>query len=187
MSGDDSAADKLPNETYDELAGVVDLFTALTRDELTRALDELAYKEGKGADVDTLESAVETAIERYYLVECEAEAVDDRSERDGRDADTTTYLAVGPVAFPMLPPNAEDLPHILAFEGRTVDGERLGDSVAEQLREDATAAIESGDDERIERLLDVSYDVEAWAPIEVEATRSRLAGALQDKSTERLG
>lgn len=162
-------------ETYDELAGVVDLFGVLTREELHRALVELAYKQGKDADETALSAAVDGAIEAYYLVEYESES-HETSE---------TLLTVGPVAFPMLPPNAEDLPHILDVERRDVERETLGEQVHERLLGDAARAVNNDDEERIEHLLDVSYDLEAWAPVAVDAARARLDEALQDKSAER--
>lgn len=161
------------NETYDELAGVVDLFGALTRDELHRALDELAYKQGKGTDATALGEAVEDAVEEYYLVEYEP------------DSAAHTLLTVGPVAFPMLPPNAEDLPHIMDVERRDVDRDALGEQVHERLLGDAARAVNEADDDRVEHLLDVSYDLEAWAPVEVDAARDRLDEALEDKTAER--
>lgn len=158
-------------DTYDELAGVVDLFGALTRDELHRALDELAYKQGKDTDELALSTAVEDAVTEYYLVEY-------TEERDSE----ATLLTVGPVAFPTLPPNAEDLPHILDVERREIDRETLGEQVHERLLGDAARAVHAGDGERIDHLLDVSYDLEAWAPVDVADARARLDEALQDKT-----
>lgn len=151
---------------YDELAGVVDLFGELTRDELERALEELAFKQGRDADDDALAAAVEEAVADYYLV---------TYERDGGER-----VAPGPVAFPTLPENAEDLPHILDVETRTVDEETVTDATLSRLRRDAATAVASGDDERIERLLDVTYDVELWAArdVDVREMRSRLEDAL---------
>ncbi|SEO42148.1 hypothetical protein SAMN04487948_102348 [Halogranum amylolyticum] len=166
-------------ETYDELAGVLDLFGALTREELRRALVELAYKQGRETDETALSAAVEDAVAEYYLVECAGEAID-----GGGDADAT-FLTVGPVAFPTLPPNAEDLPHILDVERRTVDRETLGEQVHERLLGDAARAVAAEDGERVDHLLDVSYDLEAWAPVDVADARTRLDEALQDKSAER--
>jgi hypothetical protein len=173
----------LPEGTHDELAGVVDLFGALAREELRRALDELAFKRGEGADGDALVGAVDDAVERYYLVEFEpgSGVVD-----DGATPDDARLLAVGPAAFPQLPPNAEDLPHILDVGSRTVDREALGERTLDRLGREAEAAAEDGDAERAERLLDVSYDLEAWAPVEASTVRDRLDGALEAKSEEEL-
>jgi hypothetical protein len=146
--------------TYDDLAGVVDLFGALTREELSRALSELAFKQGRAADEGALEDAIRGAIEEYYLVEY---------ERDGE-----TLLAVGPTAFPTLPENAADLPHIMDVAERPVDREALGETVTERFLGEAARAAESGDRERVARLIDVSYDLEAWAPVDVGDARERL-------------
>jgi hypothetical protein len=171
------------NETYDELAGVVDLFGALTRDELHRALDELAYKQGQDTDAAALGEAVEDAVREYYLVEYEPSGADG-SAGDGDDGEDT-LLTVGPVAFPMLPPNAEDLPHIMDVERRAVDRDALGEQVHGRLLGDAARAVNDEDDERVAHLLDVSYDLEAWAPVEVDAARARLDEALEDKTAGR--
>ncbi|WP_228546219.1 DUF7109 family protein [Halegenticoccus tardaugens] len=184
MRGEDDAASELP----DELAGVVDLFGALTRTELERALSELAFKQGKGADAEALSAAVEEAVEGYYLVEYEAggSAEGDGGESvraTGDDADEP-LLTPGPVAFPTLPENAEDLPHIMDVEPRRIDREALGRQVGERLLGDAARAVAAGDGERIERLLDVSYDLEAWAPVDVREARDRLGEAL---GGDRLG
>ena len=155
--------------THDELAGVVDLFGALSRSELERALEELAFKRGgQSADAEALAAAVDDAVDRYYLVEY------DDPGGDASDA----LLAVGPVAFPTLPPNAEDLPHILDVEPRDPDREALGERVGDRFREEAARAVDEGDAERVEHLLDVSYDLEAWTPVDVSAERERLAAAL---------
>ncbi|ELZ27218.1 hypothetical protein C474_17769 [Halogeometricum pallidum JCM 14848] len=161
---------------YDDLAGIVDLFGALSRAELGRALDELAFKQGRDADADALSAAVEDAVREYYLV--------------AYDRDGVELLVPGPAAFPSLPENAEDLPHILDVDRREVDGEAAADATLARLRSDADAAVEAGDDDRIEHLLDVTYDAELWAPgganvdlsgetdANVESVRSRLEGAL---------
>ena len=156
--------------THDELAGVVDLFGALTRAELTAALGELAFKQGQDVDESALRSAIEAAVEAYALVEYEPEA---------GDADTTEpVVAVGPTAFATLPPNAEDLPHILDVERRSVDRERLASQVSQRLTGEAEAAVKAADTERAAELLDVSYDLEAWATVDAGTVRSRLEPVL---------
>ena len=154
--------------TYDDLAGVVDLFGGLTREELSRALAELAFKQGREADEDALAAAIDDAIEDYYLVEY------DREEADA------PLLVPGPTAFPTLPENAADLPHIMDAPDRSVDRAALGEAVAKRLLAEAARAADDGDRDRVERLLDVSYDLEAWAPVEVTDVRDRLDAALQD-------
>ena len=158
----------VPTVTGDELAGVVDLFGALTREELGDALGELAFKRGEEVDEAAAEATVDDAIEGYYLV-----AVD----RDG-----TMLLAPGPVAFPTLPDGAEDLPHILDVPTRTVDRDALAEAAERQFRADAARAVDATDDERIERLLDVSYDLETWGSTDVDGVRSRLDDALENRN-----
>jgi hypothetical protein len=155
---------------YDDLAGLVDLFGALSRAELERALDELAFKQGRDADAGALAAAVDGAVENYYLVACD------------EAADGTELLVPGPVAFPTLPPNAEDLPHILDVPDRSPDRSRLAEAVVERLREDAAAAADRDDNERLHRLLDVTYDVETWthASADVDEVRARLDDALAE-------
>jgi hypothetical protein len=177
----------VPEDTYDELAGVVDLFGALTRAELRDALDELAFKRGQGADAAALRSAVEDAVDRYYLVEFDP----DSETESGAE----TLLVPGPVAFPILPEDAEDLPLILDVPDRDVNREVVGEQVAERLAADAERVVgsEGGtgvtatDEERAEHLLDVSYDLEAWAPVEATAARETLDEALGAKTEEPLG
>ncbi|MFB6129703.1 MAG: hypothetical protein ABEJ28_02665 [Salinigranum sp.] len=170
--------------TYDELAGVVDLFGALTRSELERALEELAFKRGRSADGEALAGAVDGAVERYYLVTYRSgsdggEPTESNAEVDPvGDESGAELVTPGPVAFPTLPPNAEDLPHILDVESRTIDRRALGTQVCERLRGDAARAVAADDRDRVERLIDVSYDLEAWAPVDVAPERERLASAL---------
>ncbi|NHN47460.1 hypothetical protein G9464_07610 [Halostella sp. JP-L12] len=142
--------------THDGLAGIVDLFGALTREELHTALSELAYRRGDEFDPDEADEAVDDAVAAYALVEYDGLIVD------------------GPTAFPTLPQGAEDLPHIMDADERSVDREALGERVRERVREDAEAALDAGDDDRAATLLDVCYDVEAWAPVSLEETRTAL-------------
>ena len=146
--------------THDELAGVVDLFGGLTRDELERALVELAFKQGKEVDREAVAAAIDASLADYYLA------------RSGADDDP--MLVAGPVAFPSLPENAADLPHILDVERREIDRERAGEAVLERLAADAERALGAGDEERAARLLDVTYDLEAWAPVAAGEVRERL-------------
>lgn len=146
--------------TRDELAGVVDLFGGLTRAELDRAIAELAFRHGEEPPE---EPGVEDALDAYALVAVDA------GER---------VLVPGPTAFPALPDHAVDLPHILDAEARDIDPETAGRAARERLRADAERALDAGDDDRIERLLDVSYDVAAWTSVDVTETRDRLAAAV---------
>ena len=156
--------------THDELAGVVDLFGALRRAELTAALDELAFKRGQDVDESALRAAIKRAVDAYALVEYEPA---DSSGGDDR------LIAVGPTAFPTLPPNAEDLPHILDFDRRTVDRERLAEQVRQRLTSEAEAAVDADNAELAAELLDVSYDIETWATVDAGPVRDRLEPVLQ--------
>ncbi|MFC6905008.1 DUF7109 family protein [Halalkalicoccus tibetensis] len=126
----------------DELAGICDLFGALTREELREARSELAFRQGRDPGP---EKRVEGAIEAYALV-----------EHDG-------LLLAGPAAFPTLPEGAGDLPHILEVPEREVDREAVGERVLERLRAE--------DDPELAR--EVSYDLEAWAPVDASGVRER--------------
>ena len=152
----------------DELAGVVDLFGALTREELGTGLAELAFKQGEEYDPDGFGSDIETAVQGYYLVELDADTV-------GTD---DPVLAPGPGAFPALPPGAADLLHILELEHREIDRATAGAAALDRFRADAAAAVDSGDPEQVERLLDVSYELEAWADVELSAEREHLDGVV---------
>lgn len=152
------------SRTRDELSGVVDLFGALTREELAEALFELAFKQGRDVDEEALAAEIDGALDSYYLV---------AYEDDGEE-----FLAPGPVAFPTLPENAADLPHILDVEERSVDREALARQVLDRLAEEADEAIESDDSDRAEHLLDASYDLEAWGSVDASPVRERLDGLL---------
>ena len=154
-------------DTTDELAGVVDLFGGLTRDELEQGLVELAFKQGKDVDREAFAATIERAVEDYYLVETEYGG---DAESDG----TETVLVAGPAAFPTVPENGTDLPHILDVPDRDVDREGVGEAVRERLREEARTVAAAGDADRAQTLLDVSYDLEAWAPVEADEVRATL-------------
>lgn len=170
------------SETHDELAGVVDLFGALTRDELTAALTELAFKRGEGTDEDAVETAVEAAIDAYALVAVDSDALGsfNNDAFDQGDSIAEEFLVPGPTAFPSLPSAAEDLPHIMDVPRRTIDREAVGETVRDRLSREATAAVEASDRERAEQLLDISYDLEAWAPIAAEDVRAELDELLEE-------
>lgn len=137
----------------DELTGIVDLFCVLTREELDSALTELAFKRGEDPPDGSI---VEDAVASYHLVECE----------DG--------LAVGPTAFPTIPTGATDLPHIMSVEPREIDWDRLSRSVEERFREETARAVAAGEDDRVDHLRDVSYDLEAWGAVDLTQLRDRL-------------
>ncbi len=146
--------------TLDDLAGVVDLFGGLTRAELSQALVELGARRGDTPDEEAIDAAIQQALDEYYLVRY--------------DEGATTLLVAGPAAFPTLPAHAEDLPHIMDVPDRSLNRDILGSIAADRLRSDADAAIEADDTERIETLMDVSYDIETWAPVDLDDVRARL-------------
>ncbi|EMA41797.1 DUF7109 family protein [Halobiforma nitratireducens] len=171
--------------TADELAGVVDLFGGLTRAELERALSEAAFRaDGRSVDGAAVDDAIEEAVESFALVRYENEnggdGGGDGNEARNADGDREPLYVAGPTAFPTVPEYAEDVPHILDVDRRDIDREALGDAVRDRF----VAALESAVDDsgenpdRIRELLDVSYDVEAWAPVDLSAERTRLEEAL---------
>lgn len=150
----------------DELAGIVDLFGGLTRAELCGACVELAYKAGDEREPAEFEPVVADAVASYHLVAVER--------------DDAELLVPGPVAFPELPAAAEDLPHILDIETRAVDPEARAEAAETRFRADAARAVEAGDAEAIAELLDVSYELDVWAPVDLGPTRDRLDAALEE-------
>jgi len=148
----------------DAVAGVVGLFGGLTRAELDRALSELAFKR----DAEPADGVVEAAVGSYHLVEHD------------------DLLVVGPAAFPALPDGAEDLPHILDVEPRSVDREAVAATVEERFRADTARALAEGDETAVERLLDASYDLETWGPVDVDDVRRRLDDA-RERATDSGG
>ena len=176
----------------DDLAGVVDLFEWLTREELSRALSELAFKQRAEVDDEAIAAGIDVAVAEYALVPAPPAALSeaggsgdrgaalaDLTAAADRDAESgAVALAVGPAAFPSLPPDAEDLPHILDVPERGVDRETLSEAVLGRLSEDAVAAIGAGDADRLEVLADVTYDIEAWAPVDAGDIRERIVDEL---------
>lgn len=154
---------------HDDVAGVLDLFGGLTREELDRALEELAFRAG---DPDAVpdEYPLEGALEGFAVVEFERE-------------DGAVLLIPGPTAYPRIPEHAEDLPRILDVDRRSIDREALGEATVERFRQEAAAAVDEGDEERVSELLDLTYDLEAWAPVDVEPLRDRLDAALESERT----
>ena len=152
--------------TGDELAGVVDLFGGLTSEELSEAMAELAYRQGDDYDPEAYEPHIREAIQSYHLV-----ALDGSGDADSE----AQLLCAGPLAFPSLPPDADDLPHILDIEPRTVETDRISEQVTARFRREAREAIRDEQTARIETLLDASYELEPWAGIDLSEIRSALA------------
>lgn len=144
----------------DELAGVVDLFGTLTREELHGAIADLAARAGTRFEPAELDERIDEAVAAYYLVPV----------GEGPDA----ALASGPAALPVLPEGGEDLPHLLEADARSVDRSRLADRTEERIRADAARAVNAGDEDRALKLLDVCYELDAWAGVETAEIRDRL-------------
>ena len=146
--------------TPDELAGVVNLFGGLTREELRRAVEHVAARQGASVDPTTVAERIDAARRGYYLL-----AVEHGGE---------TVLVAGPAALPALPDHGENLPHIMDVPDRTVDTGVLVEAARQRLDDDATRAATADDADRAAFLLDVCYDAEAWGPIDVDPIRERL-------------
>ncbi|MFC3957343.1 DUF7109 family protein [Halovivax cerinus] len=144
--------------TVDELAGIVDLFGALTRSELERALTELAARTGRSEPAAA--DAIDAALESFALLACDV---------DGSDG-----FVAGPAAFPTLPPHAEDLPHILEVPPRSPSADELARLAGERFAAEVDQAVDANDEAHARDLLDLSYEVEAWAPVDLDDERDRL-------------
>ncbi|MDS0281139.1 DUF7109 family protein [Haloarcula onubensis] len=155
--------------TPDELAGVVDVVGPVTRATLVQACGELAFKRGDDVDSETVEAAIEGALSTYHLV--------DVADHDAEAA--APLIVVGPAAFPDIVEGVADLPHILDLPERDPSEETVAAAAERRFREDAAEAVRAGDDERIAELLDVSYDLEAWGPVELASARGLLDEATQ--------
>lgn len=170
--------------TPDELAGVVELFGALTRAQLRRALAELAFKRGEAFDPERFAEDVAAALRSYHLVAVDATDAGvspPASDETEAGTDTDEVLAVGPVAFPSLPEGARDLPHILDVPDRAPDGDAVARAAADRFRRDAATAIDAGSEARIRALIDASYDLEGWGGLDLSATRERMDDELAGK------
>jgi hypothetical protein len=153
----------------DEIAGVVDLFGALTRAELGQGLAELAFKQGEQCEPEVFDPDIDAAIATYHLVAvAPAETPVTTDEQ---------LLVAGPVAFPELPPGATDLPHILDIGERDIDRETAADAAQRRFEQEAATAVNDDDQTMIAALLDASYELEAWGSIDLADARRRLDDA----------
>jgi hypothetical protein len=157
----------------DELAGVVDLFGALTRTELQAAAAELAFKRDGEFDPEAFVADVADAIRSYHLLEAPEDAI----AGDCPAGNDPAWLVPGPIAFPELPADAADLPHILDVEDRAVDRSAVARAAEERFRADAAAAVDAGDPDRLADLRDVSYELETWGGVDLSALRAGLDAA----------
>jgi len=144
----------------DELAGVCDLFGGLSRDELARAAEELAFRRGDDFSRDAHDAAVADAIAAFVLLEL-APATDDAATGGADASDDDAPLVVpGPRAFPRTPDGGADLPHILDVPRRDVPGDAVESAVRARLAA-AVNDLDSDNAERASLLLDVTYDAAA--------------------------
>ncbi|MFB6133246.1 MAG: hypothetical protein ABEJ44_07590 [Halanaeroarchaeum sp.] len=141
----------------DELAGIVDLFGFLHRDDLLDAVQELAFRRDVPFDAEETDGAIDDAVEAFALVQF---------ERTGEPV-----LVAGPTAFPTVPDGAEDLPHILDVPRREVDRSALAGPVRSRLE---AAADRVREPDRARDLIDVTYDAEAWTDVDLADVRGRL-------------
>ena len=141
----------------EELAGVVDLFGRLARDDLLDAVSELAFRRDEPYDADETDADIDDAVAAFVLLEFEYE---------GRPV-----LVAGPTAFPTLPDGAEDLPHILDVESREVDRLALASPIRDHLTRAASGVT---DPDRARELIDVTYDAETWIDVDLADVRDRL-------------
>jgi hypothetical protein len=162
LTDDDPTERKTLDVDPDDLAGVVDLFGALTRTELEQALEELAFKQGAEPPGPVV---VELALQRYVLVAYEPDGEADR------------LLSPGPSAFPTLPDGAADLPHIMDVPTRVADREAVENAAEARFRGDVARSVTDQDEQLVRRLLDVSYDLDAWG-LEMTELRDRLDDVL---------
>jgi hypothetical protein len=151
----------------DAIAGVVDLFGGLTRGELREALGELAFKRGEEYEPADFDDDIDAALESFHLVSVLP---------DETDAGVTDPLLVtGPVAFPELPEGATDLPHILDVDERAVDRATAAAAAKRRFEERADDVTAADDTAEAARLLDVSYELEAWGTVDLTDARARLS------------
>nr|WP_119821818.1 hypothetical protein [Halalkaliarchaeum desulfuricum] len=153
------------------------MFTALTREELADAAAELAFKRGESIERDAVDRAIDDAVSEFALVSVEYEPTSDTEQETQY---SQSHLAVGPTAFPRLPDGAADLPHILDVEReRSIDREVVATAVEKRLRREAARAAADGDDDRLETLLDVCFDVDVWAGVDTDDVRADIERALE--------
>ncbi|MFB6153921.1 MAG: hypothetical protein ABEJ27_06680 [Halodesulfurarchaeum sp.] len=150
----------------DDLAGLVDLFGALPRDDLVKGVEELTFRRGTPADSAEIAAAVASALDRFALLSVTL---------DGEEV-----LVPGPTAFPAVPEGGEDLPHILDVERRDVPQEVIEEAVRRRL---AGEAARLDDPERAAELVDVTYDAEAWAGLDLSDVRARLEALAEESGS----
>ena len=150
--------------TLDQLAGAVDLFGGLTREELIQGFEDISARKGDILHTERLNMQIDEAIEKYYLVEIEEQEL----------------LVVGPAALPDLPDGGEYLPHLIRGDKREIDKMRIGRDVKDKISREIEKEIHKMDKGEVEQLLDVCYDLEMWNEIDVEDVRCELEEVLDN-------
>lgn len=164
-------AEKLPDiplET-DELAGIVDLFGALTRAELRQAISELCYRQGVDVALDSLDVVIDDALAAFVLLAAPGATAEPLE---------TVPLVAGPAAFPAHPDHAEDLPHILDIDHRATERAVLRDAAVTQLQA-AVDVVETEQSADPARLLELCYDLETWGAVALDEARQHLQHHLE--------
>ena len=142
----------------DQLAGITGLFGGLTRDELRESCSELVYlASGESLSQERCDSWIDDALESFHLVESEIE--------NGR------VLISGPTAFPRVPSGAEDLPHILDIEPRSIDRDETATHLVDVLEAEVTPDLS---EDRAAELVALTYDLESWADVDAESIRDMI-------------
>jgi hypothetical protein len=155
----------------DELAGIVELFGALTRNELRRAASELCYRRGVDVDDEPLDASIDRALSEFVLLA--APGVTDEPLE-------AVPIVAGPAAFPAHPEHAEDLPHILDVEPRAVDRATARDVAVNQFQGAIEIALESKSGANLDGLLELCFDLETWGAVSLDVERDRLQRQLED-------
>ncbi|HIJ12474.1 MAG TPA: hypothetical protein HA275_01930 [Halobacteriales archaeon] len=151
--------------TLDELVGAVDLFGGLSREELIGGFQDIGARMGDGVDIKGLNFRIDEAIEKYYLVELVDQGL----------------LVAGPSALPELPEGGEDLPHLILVGEREINREEVEKSVVERIGKEVEIAIFEKDRNQIESLLNVCYDLEIWAGVDVDGIRKKLERIIDNR------
>lgn len=149
--------------TNDDIAGIAEMFGVISRKQLEQALIELSYRQGEELSETAAENAVQEALSSFALV-----AISHQPQE----------LTAGPAAYPTLPVGANDLPHMLEQDRQKPDPAVVREAANQRYREAVDEAIEASDTETLQDLLQLSYDIEAWAEITVDDVRSRIQDEL---------
>ena len=144
--------------SLDEIAGIVDIFGGLTNGELNTAMEEIAFRrDDSPVSQSWLDQKIEQATEEGILVR--------------QESHDPPLLCVGPVAFPVEPDGAEDLPYILDIPERTVDRESLANELLQNMEADISDTMSSN---QRTAYIELSYDIETWSGVDTSQLRDAL-------------